>query len=445
MYFIQIIISVSLLAFGVIGLSNAFSPHREEDYNEYDAYPDPVSLDDSDDEYYVSDLNDKMAALFDIIDLAQPERPTVCANIMCVPKSLCVNDMVVNGGDNNLLDWRMSTKSYEHHDTNIRCNNSELLCCADSLRQQRLPQIIRPIFKKVFTEQIQNMDIDQAFDGSTIGSCGYQFHQKHRMNVRPTHGSAVNVEPMELPWMVDILERLDNGQLQYIGGGSIVHKHIILTAAHFLYHLKPEQLVIRVNNALHARSNNVKYQQRNVTRLIIHDGLYAPGRINDIALLAIEHPLEWSPFVNPICLPPQHLQTPIRSNCMASGWCKDKRFGTIMKRFDVSIVAKKTCQRLLRETRLGPYYRIDASLECAGDFGHNLCKGSGGSPLVCEIPNMNNRFYQCGIMTGSAGSGHMPAMYVNVAHFTNWIKEQMRRLNLYFVGGDVLRSDAFVS
>lgn len=439
MYFLKII-SVSLLAFGIIKLSNAFNPHRGDDYNEYDAYPD--SLNDSDDEY-ASNLRDRIFELFDIIETAQPDGPTVCANIMCVPESLCVNDMVVENSG-GLLDWRMLTKSYESHDANIGCNKTELLCCADSLRKHRIPQMVRPTFEKVFFEQVQNMDDEQIIGRSTVGTCGHQFHLNQKINTQATRGPAMDVEPMELPWMVDILQRMDNGRLQYIGSGSIIHKHVILTAAHLLYRRQSEELVIRVNDDLRARSKIDHNQQRNVTRVIIHDGLYASGLINDIALLAIDDPLEWSRFVNPICLPPPYLQTSIRSNCMASGWCKDRRLGTTLQKFDVTIVAKRTCQRLLRQTQLDPYYRIDASLGCAGDFGRDTCKGNGGSPLVCEIPNMKNRFYQCGIMTGRAGSGHMPTMHVNVAYFTDWIKEQVRRLNLHFAGDDILKSEAFV-
>lgn len=430
------IIGISLIIFCIINPSSTFILSATDEYYEDDS--NSLSMDGSNDDYNDEQSNDKMANLaakiFNTpVDPGDEEDLTGCSNIMCVPYYLCIGNMVIlNGTD--LFEWRMETTPYRpNYDENNACSDTELPCCADNIYSvlrnseddiNNIPEFISQYFNK-----------EQNING-IVGQCGYQFHQNRKISARAVQGA--DTIPMEFPWMVGVFTRMQTGKLQYIGGASIIHKNVILSAAHFLYNFKPEELVIRVgvHDILRKPNENDEYQQRSVSRLIIHEGLYAPGLINDIALIVIGEPLKWNRFVNPICLPSQNQHTPPQSKCMASGWGKDGygRLGTYqrqLKKIDLTIVQNEACQRLLRSTRLGPYYRVDNSLLCAGGLGRDTCKGDGGSPLVCEMAQVKNRYYQCGIVAGGIGcGGQLPAMYVNVAHFTNWIKQQMRFLQL---------------
>lgn len=426
------LIGISLILFCIVKPSSVFVLNAPDEYNEDESYA--LSMDGSHDDYNEEESNDKITKIFNApMDRDDEEDLTGCSNIMCVPYYLCIGNMVIlNGTD--LFEWRMSTTPYRrNYGQSNACSDTELPCCADNIYSvlrnsgddiNNIPDFVSQYFNK---EQDNN---------AIVGQCGYQFHQNRKITARAVQGA--DTIPMEFPWMVGVFTRMQSGKLQYIGGASIIHKNIILSAAHFLYSLKPEELVIRVgvHDILRAPNENDEYQQRSVSRLIIHNSLYAPGLINDIALIVISEPLKWNHFVNPICLPSHNQHTSTHAKCMASGWGKDGygRSGTYqrkLKKIDLTIVENDACQRLLRSTRLGPYYRIDKSLLCAGGLGRDTCKGDGGSPLVCEMAKVKSRFYQCGIVAGGIGcGGHLPAMYVNVAHFTNWIKQQMRFLQL---------------
>lgn len=401
------------------------------------------------------DYNDKITEIFGIpMESDEPTQLTGCANVVCVPYYLCINDVVVvNGTD--LFEWRLSgSQKYDHNRDNMLCDDMEMPCCADNVYAAIVNAVNDPNNVAEFVQQMHVSPLPADETRPKIGQCGFQFNGKppshRRLTARALNGETT--EPMEFPWMVGIFKRTSTGKLLYLGGGSIIHSHIILTAAHFLVRVKKEDMVIRagIYDVLLSQ-DDVHQQKRNVSRFVIHDDVYTRALINDIALLVIDKPLEWNRFVNPICLPPQGMGTPIGTECMASGWGKDSdgrdgSYQRLLKKIDLPIVDTEQCQKKLRTTRLGPYFRLHQSLLCAGGSGADTCKGDGGSPLVCPIPSMDYRYYQCGIVAGGIGcGGRMPAMYVDVSHFTDWIKEQLWHFNLAIERQNELSYDLFVS
>lgn len=100
----------------------------------------------------------------------------------------------------------------------------------------------------------------------------------------------------------------------------------------------------------------------------------------------------------------------------------------ILKKIDLPIVPRDTCQQALRTTRLGKFFELHKSFICAGgEAGKDTCKGDGGSPLVCPIEGEEERYIQAGIVAWGIGCGdnQIPGVYVNVASFRHWIDEQM--------------------
>lgn len=57
-----------------------------------------------------------------------------------------------------------------------------------------------------------------------------------------------------------------------------------------------------------------------------------------------------------------------------------------------------------------------------------LMKGDGGSPLMCPSEEDPNYLVQAGIVSWgiSCGVHKVPAAYVNVAHFRDWIDSQIK-------------------
>lgn len=60
-----------------------------------------------------------------------------------------------------------------------------------------------------------------------------------------------------------------------------------------------------------------------------------------------------------------------------------------------------------------------------------MCKGDGGSPLICSTPNDPKQYYQAGIVSWGIDCGtETPGVYVDVSKFRQWIDQQMINANL---------------
>lgn len=386
------------------------------------------------------DYEEKMAEIFGF-SLENDSRVNLenCQNIICMPHYLCINDMVVTNGT-ELFEWRISEK--------MVCGDFEMPCCADAAMRDFQKDSNEDQSKEIAVDDDDEDKNDVTNGGKVLndGKCGYRKQQNtaHRII------DGDEAQPNEFPWLISIFFRLPSGNLRYIGGGSLIHESVVMTAAHFLLHLTPEQLVIRAGeHDIMDTTPNKKRQERNVTNIILHEHLDVYTLINDIGLIVLEKPFKLTDTVNTVCLPPPSVQTDKNVMCTTGGWGKnatDRRgeYQATLKKIELPIVERGKCEKILRKTRLGPYYNLDGSLMCAGGGKRDTCKGDGGSPLFCKIPRDNERFYQTGIVAGGIGCGRkIPGLYVYVAHFTNWISQQLGFIDLKLKPQNVLHYDLF--
>lgn len=397
------------------------------------------------------DYDEKMANIFDI-PLNDDRRVNLenCQNIICMPHYLCIDDLVVTNGT-ELFELRISTRTNvgAKHEQLV-CKHMEMPCCADAaITGMHVNHAIdnQNDQSQTLTDEIDYNDENAVEpNGPVVKKCGHR--NKKNTSTRIIGGD--EVQPNEFPWMVGVFYRMRSGDLRYIGGASLIHESVILTAAHLVERFTPDQLVIRAGeHDILDTKNDGKRQERNVTNIIVHEDLYVQSLINDIALIVVEKPFELSNAVNTVCLPPQSIQTDANVMCTSSGWGKNGvdrngKYQATLKKVELPIVEQGKCENLFRRTRLGSYYNLDDSLMCAGGGYRDTCKGDGGSPLFCEIPHDKGRFYQTGIVAGGIGcGGKVPGLYVNVAHFSNWITQQFGYIDLHLEQQNVLQYQLF--
>lgn len=179
-----------------------------------------------------------------------------------------------------------------------------------------------------------------------------------------------------------------------------------MTAAHSIKGKKPANLFIRAGDWDSLSTDEYfQHQERDASEFIVHESFNDRNGNNDIALIIMRSPVTITENVNTVCLPAASLAADFAgSKCFASGWgtasWKARHFESIMKRIELPVVSRTDCQEELRKTRLGHHFELHESFICAGgEKGVDTCTGDGGSPLVCPIPNKQNKFYQVGIVS----------------------------------------------
>ncbi|XP_054009337.1 phenoloxidase-activating factor 2-like isoform X2 [Hylaeus anthracinus] len=247
----------------------------------------------------------------------------------------------------------------------------------------------------------------------------------------------------EFPWMVAILKEetigANNQKLNvYQCGGSLIHRQAVLTAAHCVQGKNPSELRIRAGEWDTQTVHEIfPHQDRNVKQVIVHNEYYPGALFNDVAILILSEPLTYAENVDIVCLPERNAVLD-GSRCFASGWGKDifgkeGHYQVILKKVELPIVPRNTCEGSLRKTRLGKYFKLHESFICAGgEAGKDTCKGDGGSPLVCPSRNDPSKYVQAGIVAWGIGCGEdgTPGVYSNIPFLRDWIDEQMAFNNL---------------
>ncbi|XP_063931244.1 uncharacterized protein LOC135143310 [Zophobas morio] len=237
----------------------------------------------------------------------------------------------------------------------------------------------------------------------------------------------------EYPWQVAILKK-DPKESVYVCGGTLIDSLHILTAAHCVKTYTGFDLRVRLGEwDVNHDVEFYPYIERDITNVNVHPEFYAGTLYNDIAILRMDKPVDWSkqPHISPACLPSLH-DDYTGTRCWTTGWGKDAfgdfgKYQNILKEVDVPIVNHGLCQRQLQQTRLGYDFKLHPGFICAGgEEGKDACKGDGGGPMVCE---KGGTWQLVGVVSWGIGCGQVgvPGVYVKVAHYLDWIRQVTQR------------------
>ncbi|KAH8405082.1 hypothetical protein KR222_000251, partial [Zaprionus bogoriensis] len=225
---------------------------------------------------------------------------------------------------------------------------------------------------------------------------------------RVVNGDSIDI--LQAPWQITLLK---GPYLSHGCGGAIVSSRIILTAAHCLWGLLPENLSVRAGS----RYWNHDGQFMLVENFTIHENYLISG-IFDIGVVLLAKPLAFGTKVQPIALAqksPKHGDL-----AFVSGWGQLVFEGPVqpaeLQGTYTPILDHRTCGVIFSRLNI----IVPEDIICTYSSDRGAIFGDSGGPLVANG-------HLVGIVSGGYGAKY-PVMYANVAYLYNWIQETARNL-----------------
>lgn len=222
------------------------------------------------------------------------------------------------------------------------------------------------------------------------------------------------------PWVVALYYRDRSGD-RLLCGASLVSSDWLVSAAHCVYRRNLDPTRWTAVLGLHMQSNLTSPQvvRRVVDRIVINPHYDKRRKVNDIAMMHLEFKVNYTDYIQPICLPEENQTFTPGRMCSIAGWGYNKINGStvdVLKEADVPLVSNEKCQQQL------PEYDITESMLCAGyeEGGTDSCQGDSGGPLMCQE---NNRWFLVGVTSFGVQCAlpNHPGVYARVSQFIEWI------------------------
>nr|CAB3266627.1 suppressor of tumorigenicity 14 protein-like [Phallusia mammillata] len=260
-------------------------------------------------------------------------------------------------------------------------------------------------------------EIECAHDSTDLSECGKpSVAPQFTWDPRIVGGNEAN--PGSWPWQV-ALTYYPGGRS--FCGGSIINERWVVTAAHCVDRLSNFYIVA----GRHEYNKSIAEVSIKVDYKIIHPNGLEFSLGQDIALLKLKKPLNFSDTIRPICLPTNTSEFFVKDGtiCVSTGWGNLGFFGfgpDALYQVRLPIVENEKCNRIY--STIGN--NVSDSNICAGDVetgGVSPCHGDSGGPLTCYI---GNTWYLIGVTSWGYECGTtFPGVYARVPWFHDWIQE----------------------
>uniref|UniRef100_A0A3Q2Y848 Serine protease 33-like n=1 Tax=Hippocampus comes TaxID=109280 RepID=A0A3Q2Y848_HIPCM len=207
-----------------------------------------------------------------------------------------------------------------------------------------------------------------------------------------------------------------------ICGASLINNQWVLCATHCLLNTPTSSLLIYLGRQTQEGPNDNE-QVRGVAQIILHEDYDERTNDNDIALMRLSSPVEFTTFIRPVCLAAPGSDVPAGTEAWVTGW------GTIdsgvplpspqaLQEVTVPVVSNSDCNDV--------YGIITSNMICAGteNGGRDSCQGDSGGPMVSKNAT---RWVQLGVVSFGQGCAlpDIPGVYARVSQYQTWITERV--------------------
>ncbi|XP_014688689.1 brain-specific serine protease 4-like [Equus asinus] len=235
----------------------------------------------------------------------------------------------------------------------------------------------------------------------------------------------------EWPWVVSIQK---NGT--HHCAGSLLTSRWVVTAAHcFKGNMnKPLQFSVLLG-AWQLGNPGSRSQEVGVAWVQPHPVYsWKEGSRADIALVRLEHPIQFSERILPICLPDSSVHLPPNTDCWIAGWGSVQdgvplHHPQTLQKLKVPIIDSEICSRL--------YWwgagqgAITEDMLCAGylEGERDACLGDSGGPLMCQV---DGTWLLAGIISWGEGCAerNRPGVYISLTAHRSWVQKTVQGVQL---------------
>ncbi len=259
------------------------------------------------------------------------------------------------------------------------------------------------------------------------------FRQKR--NIQGAIVGGLEAEAHSWPWQVSIRNR---GSGSHFCGGSIIDDYWIITAAHCLDNkaLNSVKIVAGDHSLREQDGSERTYFPQS---FIQHEAYNNNTFENDIALIELREPVEFSAAISPVCLPTA--RPPGGEACTTTGWGSTRHQTSVtwedssdrLQQADIPIIDHDTCSS--RRYWGGV---VKSEMICAGNSHIGICFGDSGGPLVCNDNGNRNHYYLAGVTSFGWGyknkttrdawcssSRTRPSVFTSVHSYKHWISSHL--------------------
>lgn len=196
-----------------------------------------------------------------------------------------------------------------------------------------------------------------------------------------------------------------------------MNENYALTAAHCIHKRKPKHLTLYFG-ILNVRDTK-NATKRNVIEIIEHENYDNNTADNDIALLKLDKPLQFSKVIEPVKLPsPEEDFT--GQLVTVSGWGETE---SSLKSEELLYVYQRIVDRKICEEQLIKADAFTEGMDCVTTHDgerRSACKGDSGGPIVLKDTSTLVGIVSYGLPGFKCGD---PYNYnVRVSHYIDWIK-----------------------
>ncbi|KAM9382242.1 serine protease 55 [Phaethornis superciliosus] len=225
----------------------------------------------------------------------------------------------------------------------------------------------------------------------------------------------------EFPWHVSI-----QSKRRHICGGTVISALWILTAAHCFAGEMPPDLTVVVGSV----DLYFPLEEHKLDRVILHENFDRMSMQNDVALILLSSPIEFSKDKIPICLPfIDDIDT--WQECWATGWGTTSEGSHVLQKARMKLISREQCLERIPV--------LDENMLCAEVERRekSTCQVDIGGPLVCSYWN-TMKWFQVGIISWGEDCSEKTnnEILMSVYSYRGWIEAQTaRRGKPFFIEG----------